>query len=143
MNDLYPDLGQRGPGNVWELRERWMYTWPAEGREWRLTLVEGYAFEPSVPRVVWPVVSPLETLTASAPHDFVYRYEGRIPPSAEEGSLEVRWPGGTWTPYTEPIPRRNADRLFGRILREQEVARWRRRLAYKAVHWFGAAAWEE
>lgn len=139
--ELFPDVGQRGPGNDWELRERWVYRWRARNRDWRIILKQGFAFEPSVPRPLWGLVSPVETLTASAPHDFIYRYRGLIPPAGAEGRLEVRGDDGKWTPYTEQVPRRNADRLFGRILKEQGVSRWRRWLAFKAVHWFGWAWW--
>lgn len=142
MNDLYPDVGQRGPGNDWEMRQHWEYQWTAEGRRWRLWLRDGYPFEPSVPRIAWPFVSPLEALTASAGHDFLYYYQGRIPPDSEDGGVDT-WDEGEWNPYTEQITRYDADRFFGRILREQEVTRWRRRAAFLAVHFFGGRVWQD
>jgi hypothetical protein len=104
---LFPDVGQRGPGNKWELRQQWR----AEGADWRLTLERGFAFAPSVPRLLWPLVSPMETFTASAPHDFVYRHEGQIPPSGAGGRLEIR-DEETWVPFEGTMSRRNADRFF-------------------------------
>ena len=96
------------------------------GERWELVEVmraqgvhvpRGFVFRPSVPRIAWPLVSPLETLYASAVHDYMYRH--RI---------------GT---------RRRADRVFLRIMREQGQAWWRRRLAYVAVRAGGWLYWDE
>ncbi|WP_022835365.1 DUF1353 domain-containing protein [Salisaeta longa] len=140
-NNLYPSLGQRpGGGNRWELRERWVYTWRAEGERWRVILREGYPFAPSVPRWAWALVSPVETLTASAPHDWLYDRQGLIPPDDPDGQLLI-FDDGTWQPYRARVTRRNADRFFGRILKVQGVTPWRRWLAVKAVRLTGWYWW--
>lgn len=41
----------------------------------------------------------------------------------------------------EPWTREDAGRLFARLMREQGVARWRRRAAYLAVRIVAAASW--
>lgn len=139
-SDLFPDIRQRRPRNAWELRETWSYVWEAEQTCWKLTLDSGFEFEPSVPRPLWSLVSPMETLTASAPHDFIYRYEGQIPMTGADGRLDVK-ENGQWTAFEGTVSRRNADRFFGRILKEQGVTPWRRWMAFKAVHWFGRFWW--
>lgn len=104
---LFPTIRQDGAGEQWELHE----PWKGAG----LVIEEGFTFRPSVPRIFWPLVSPLETLTASAPHDYLYRHQ--------QGS------------------RRRADRLFALIMRKQGQAEWRVVLAYYAVRVAGWAWW--
>lgn len=89
----------------------------------------------SVPRPLWALISPLDLGLASLFHDWLYRKGGRV--------TTLRWPtrGSQWEPVNEPWVRRDADRLFARIMRERGVTTWKRRAAFQAVHLLGKSAW--
>jgi len=106
---LFPLIRQAGAGEQWELRQPWQGA--------GLTIREGFVFRPSVPRFAWPLVSPLETLTASAPHDYLYR--------------------------NQEASRRRADRLFALIMRRQGQAEWRVVIAYYIIRAFGWLWWHD
>jgi hypothetical protein len=113
----------------------------SEGK-WRLEAAYGYFDDPnqitvpnqfafdlaSVPRPFWWLIAPFE-LSIAAPllHDFLYRYQGKPPGSAVD-------PPRTYS-------RRETDLLFRTIMTQEGVPAWRRAAAYRAVRWFGAAAW--
>jgi len=104
---LFPAVRQDGAGETWRL----VHDWTVCG----VSVPKGTCFKPSVPRVVWPIVSPVETLAASAVHDYMYRYQIST--------------------------RRRADRIFLLVMRRQGQSWWRRRLAYGAVRALGWAWW--
>jgi hypothetical protein len=87
----------------------------------------------SVPRPLWMLISPFDLGLASLFHDYLYRHGGRV--------VTWGWNGEAWESIHTPWTREQADRLFARIMREQNVKRWRRRWAYRAVHWLGGGAW--
>lgn len=93
----------------------------------------GFAFDlASIPRVVWWLIAPFElSIVAPLVHDYLYAHGGRPPLDTEI----AMWGKRLW--YT----RADADELFLRIMREEEVPRWRRGLAYAAVRLFGWVSW--
>ncbi len=117
-------------------------TYLVDKRTWRLEEAYGYhdggtgitvpaAFEfdlASVPRLFWWLIGPFD-LSIAAPlvHDFLYRYRGDPP----QGSV---LPARVYT-------RKQADLLFRAIMKQEAIWWWRRAAAYRAVRWFGAAAW--
>ena len=95
----------------------------------RITVPNQFAFDlASVPRPFWWLIAPFE-LSIAAPllHDFLYQHEGKPP-------------GGAVTP-PRTYSRRETDVLFRTIMTEEGVPAWRSAAAYRAVRWFGAAAW--
>lgn len=118
----------------------YQYEWEAEGARWRLLVPDGFVYDlASVPRIFWSLlgIRPDGLHRAAAlVHDWIYAHQGRLP----NGSYS-RWNGRAWEDAELVWTRRNADRLFARLLREGRVKRWRRRLMFKAVHWFGGRAW--
>ena len=133
-HDLLPDLRR------FQLADDACYTWhmpEGDGGVYRLVVPEGFPHDfASVPRLLWTLIAPLDLGIASIFHDWLYRHAGRV------GTL--RWTGereDPWTPVETPWTRRDADRLFARMMREQGVVRWRRRAAYLAVRWFAGSAW--
>lgn len=83
---------------------------------------EGFTFDlASIPRFLWPLVGPFE-LSIEAPlvHDYLYR----------RGGLGY---------YT----RRQADRIFREVMKEEGIAAWRRWPAWLAVRLFGFTGWRE
>lgn len=129
-NDLSPPIEQIAP-NDWELQTEWTYTWAWGGTYYRVTVPRTYSFEPSIPRIVWPLVAPAEALTASCLHDYLY---------GERPYIERREREGRWIETRKPT-REEADRLFHRIMAEQGHAWWRRALAHGWVRALGWAWW--
>jgi hypothetical protein len=123
-----------------ELRDNGVYTWETVLEDQpallRLVVPAGFRHDfASVPRPLWVLISPLDLGNASIFHDWLYRHRGGV-------ATLRRAPGETaWSPVTTPWTRRDTDRLWARIMREQGVAKWRRRAAYRAVRLCGRSAW--
>lgn len=101
-----------------------------------LRVPEGFTHDfASVPRPLWWFVGPVDLGLASIFHDWMYRHGGRVE------TLGRRLDGAGWEVIDTPWSRRDADRLFARIMREQGVSRFRRRAAFLAVQWFGGGGW--
>lgn len=131
---LLPDLRR------FLLAEPVTYTWrhaEPDGPEgiYRLVVLEGFEHDfASVPRLLWALIAPLDLGIASIFHDWIYQHAGRVE--------TLHWTGGdSWEPVGEPWTRRDADRLFARLMREQGVVSWRRRAAYLAVRVFAGSFW--
>lgn len=130
---LLPDLRR------FRLAEPAAYTWrhaepPAPEAVYRLVVPERFDHDfASVPRLLWTLVAPLDLGIASIFHDWLYIEAGRVE--------TLRWAASGWEAVDEPWTREDADRLFARLMREQGVARWRRRAAYLAVRVFAASFW--
>lgn len=109
----------------WRLEEVYRYRDGAH----QIAVPDQFTFDlASIPRLFWWLIAPFE-LSMAAPllHDFLYRYRGD-PPS---GSIEP----------PRVYSRKQADALFRRVMAGEGVSRWRRAAAYRAVRWFGGAAW--
>lgn len=108
----------------------------------RLIVPEGFVYDgASVPRWLWTVtgITPDGLIRAAALlHDFIYRYKGWLP----KGSYQM-FDENTqqWKDLSAPWPRKSADRLFARVMRESGVSAFRRRLAYRGVRLFGWFTW--
>lgn len=124
-------------GNRYRLVEPYQYEWSHGGTRYRLTVPAGFENDlASVPRILWWYISPFDLGLAAVPHDWIYEHAGRLPP----GSFQ-RLQGDRWANVDERWSRRDADRLFGRLMREAHVDRTRRRRAYLAVRLLGWPAW--
>lgn len=113
----------------------WKYRWQAQGSHRELRVKPPFPFDgASIPRAFWSLIAPPELLPAALAHDFLYQHGGRCP----RGSYFVN--GET---VLEPWTREDADRLFGRIMKECGVPRWKRWPAYRAVRIFGWRFWSK
>lgn len=121
-------------------RPRW--TGPGEPASiYRLVVPEGFEHDfASVPRPVWALIAPLDLGLASIFHDWLYRNGGRVTTEEWTGPTPTD-PEGGWIRRDTPWRRDQTDALFARIMREQGVVKWRRRVAYAAVQAFGEAHW--
>ncbi len=134
---LLPDLRR------FRLADDATYTWhmPESEEEtpgvYRLVVPAGFEHDfASVPRLLWALVAPLDLGIASIFHDWLYRHGGRVE--------TLRWTGDEGSPWESvgtPWTREEADRLFARLMREQGVVRWRRRVAYLSVRAFAGSVW--
>jgi hypothetical protein len=126
----------------YRLLEAYTYQWLHEGYLYRITVPEGFVCDGnSVPWFARPWIPGDWSLGVAAVvvHDWLYAHKG-VPPL---GSVQI-WYNGNWVDALRyngkvtPIQRRDADRLFARMMREWGVPKWRRRMAYRGVR---AAFW--
>ena len=122
-------------GGKYLLKENYAYEWSLSSHVTRrLTIKAGFISDiASVPPVFWALGFPADGLhrAAAVMHDALYQARGHLP--------------SEWVVYRESIAgrdlvatparfsRRDADRLFGRMMREAGVPQWRRRTMYRAV----------
>ena len=105
----------------------WETLVPVVWNDWRggnrFDIPAGYRFDlASVPKGLWWLIAPFE-LSTLAPliHDYIYEHKGRF--------------------RGKHLTRREADRVFLRIMKHEGVGRTRRTLAYWAVRAFGWIYW--
>jgi len=123
--DLNPPIRQVGTARF-ELQRNWTYAWEEQGVQFHASVPAGFRFRPSTPRLLWPVVSPLDTLTASLLHDYLYREKPRYGPGDQYG-----------------FDRQQADALFYQVMRKQGRPAWRAWLAWTGVRLGGWWYWYE
>jgi len=113
------------------------YEWVKAGVRRRITVPEGFDYDgASVPRFAWSIcgLHPDGLIRAAACiHDWLYEHKGELPYDSYQ---RLRWPD-VWENVPKVWTRRNADRMFGRIMRESGIRKIRRRVAYLAVRGFG------
>ena len=131
-----------GP-RLYRLVANWWYLWIHDGQVHRLAIRRGFEYDgASVPRLAWSLsgLRPDGLIRAAAlPHDYLYRYKGRLP-----GCEHTVWCEGLgWLRVAGCWSRRDADRLFGRIMREAGVRKFQRRIAYRFVRALGWLSWLE
>ena len=116
---------------AWVLSQRFYYCWEHAGEYFRLPIPAGFLFDgASVPWFLrWVAGRGRFGLVAPLVHDWLHDQHGR--PPVEHSGICIGWVGAKgrmlWS-------RRDADRMFFRILREQNVRpKWLRRAAFKLV----------
>jgi hypothetical protein len=123
------------------LDEPAVYTWRTATDEnkpevYRLVVPALFAHDfASVPRLLWVLISPFDLGIATIFHDWLYVNEGEVETLAWDGEKS------TWNVLTDAWSRFDSDRLLARIMREQNVAKWRRRAAFRGVRWRGKKHW--
>jgi hypothetical protein len=125
----------------YRLVEDYTYAWTKGEFDYRITVPTGFTYDgASVPRVAWTVsgIRPDGLIRAAALiHDWIYNFKGLLP----EGSHEFLDAEGRWQTVYGRWSREDTDRLFGRIMRESGVPKFKRRMAYRAVRLFGWLYW--
>ena len=123
--------------------EPFTYEWKAEGKRYKLISPKGFQFDlASVPQVFWSPtgISP-DRLRWTPPliHDFLYEYKGNLP----KGSYKI-WDKNIsgWVNCNDIWTRKNSDKMFCRLMREDEIHIIKRRMAYRAVRLGGWWAWK-
>jgi hypothetical protein len=103
---------------------------PRSSHDWLMTTdhsADQFAFDlASVPRPFWWLIALRASIAAPLMH--------------ASSSARRKPPGGAVTP-PRIYSRRETDVLFRTIMTEEGVPAWRSAAAYRAVRWFGAAAW--
>jgi|GEM_PF-544550 len=126
----------------YRLVDSYEYAWTFEDKRRRIVVPKGSVNDgASVPWFLWTLsrLRPDGLVRAAALiHDWIYRHTGKLPPE----SCQEETSPGVWTDIETPWVRRDTDRLFSRMLREAGVHKLKRRMAFRAVHWFGSLSWE-
>jgi hypothetical protein len=120
----------------YELVEDYAYVWYIRGLRREIMACKGFRHDgASVPRLLWTLIGlrPDGLVRAAALlHDYLYRHGGVLP-------LGCMWVEQDMDP--RPWTRKDADRLFARVMRESGVSKLKRRLAYLGVRVGGRRAW--
>jgi hypothetical protein len=125
---------------MYELQSEYVYYFTYLGEQFRLRIPAKLRFDgASIPWLV-KVLTGLERDGLHRPawtlHDVVYKYGGRLP----LGMLQILI-GEEWQDYPTVWTRQDADKLFGRVLRECGETRQTRRLMYRGVRVGGWLPW--
>jgi len=129
------------------LVEDYSYTWVAMGNDGKIKeqvmVVPKYhkSDGASVPRFLWSItgIRPDGLNRAAALiHDFIYENKGVMPKQSHFVIKKDRWVEADhkWT-------RKEADRIFCRLLRQAGVGKVKRRMAFIAVRVGGYFSWKE
>jgi hypothetical protein len=120
--------------------ETYEYRWSVGGDEFKLVIKKFFECDgASIP----PLASFLTGIERDGPHrraafwhDVIYKYAGKLPVGVQFILINETWEvfEGDWT-------REQADRLFGRMLREQGVGKVDRDVMVSGVRWFGWWPW--
>ena len=125
----------------YRLVEDFTYTWEKNGNSYKITVPAGFIFDgASVPRIAWTIsgIRPDGLIRAAALiHDWIYHYDGLLP----EGSHQYLDEDNIWKNIYGRWKRKDADRIFARIMREAGMSKFKRRAAYLAVRMFGGFRW--
>jgi len=124
------------------LLEDFIYEWKKRGKHQRIIIPAGFEFDlASVPRIFWTPtgISP-DRLRWTAPliHDFLYEHKGNLP----QGSYQI-WDDDLngFVNSKDIWTRKNSDKMFCRLMREDGIGKFKRRMAYRAVRIGGWYAW--
>lgn len=123
------------------LDEDYIYEWDIQGVPQRIIVPKGFIYDgASVPQIFWGLgLRPDGLIRAAAlVHDWIYNFDGDLP----KGSYQYLQ-DNEWKPVIGRWKREDADRLFGRMMKEAGLPGWKRWLAYRAVRWFGSTYWSD
>lgn len=89
----------------------------------------------SIPRIFWSVIPPYG-LSERAPlnHDWFYGHAGLETDFFDDNGNKV---------FSRKVSKKEADAIFLKLMEEEHIKKWKRIVAYYAVHWFGIWAWEK
>lgn len=128
--------------NKYQLWQNWYYTWVKDDIIRRIKIPAGFICDgASVPRGLWTItgITPdgLGIRSAALVHDFLYAHKGDLPEGSYQKLDSSNSSNLKWIDLDEIWTRKNADRIFCRIMRECGVSKFKRRMAYRGVRMFG------
>jgi len=125
---------------LYELRRPYCYVWEHGGVKRAIYVCKGFKNDGAS---VFRIVQTLSGLhqdsmrAASIIHDLIYANQGRFP--NKDGAYYRK--DNSWKMLQVTVPRKVADRLFGRINREDGLPENLRRRAFQVVDKLGWIAW--
>jgi len=139
FNPVQRQIGQQ----CWEISTRFSYEWDHNDVRYRIVIPEGFEYDgASVPRIIWPFISPFTLRAGAVVHDYLYRFSGDIPRWTNQKRV-VEEGNTTWKDMDDIWSRWDADRLMCRVARDMDVSKWKRRTAFWGVCLFGRFSWGE
>lgn len=122
-----PDIRPSFRTGLWTLRTDYLYVDDLTA----IVIPAGFTCDgASIPKAIHSLIGSFDlSITAPLIHDYLYRYQGLLPVDYV-------------TPY-RIYDRIDADNLFSRVMEEEGVPVWRRKLAYGAVRALGRWAWNK
>ena len=127
--------------NKYQLWKNWSYTWVKDDIIRRIKIPAGFISDgASVPRGLWTITGITRDgliRSAALVHDFLYFYGGDLPAGSYQRIGSKDDSNLTWIDLEKIWTRKNADRIFCRIMRECGVSMFKRRMAYRGVRMFG------
>lgn len=129
----YPPIVPIGR-NKYKVYEDYSYTWEKDGQTYKMVVPQGFINNlASIPRFLWWYISPFDLGAAVIHHDWIYTHSGKIPSTSFFKLID-----GKFVEIESEWTRKNADRLFCRMMRETDnVSKFKRRNAFRAVRIFG------
>lgn len=100
----------------------------------------------SIPRMVWPLISPWEAGASFLPHDVLYRgdHNGGGMVYRESGWWRAGQDQRRWVQDFTRWQRKEADDLMRFLMAtDHRIPRWKRVAVYRAVRGFGLGPWKE
>jgi len=135
-----PDIIPMDDKSHYLLRGDYSYIWRYNKSTFKITVVNGFYYDgTSVPRLLWSLIDIYPDgihRPASLIHDYIYKHKGIL-----KNNIQTRFGNSRWEPEERNWNRRDADRLFCRMLRELGVSKVKRRMMYIAVRMFGYFWW--
>ena len=133
-----------GPKHNFERRlvEDWHYCWLQDNVLYGIRIKSGEHFKPSIPWVAYSLIPPSRLEPASLAHDALYRRQGVTHAPRHTRVHLYRRTADGWKSVSH-VSRSWTDRMFDVVNENFGVEPWRRKLAFRAVRWFGEWAWIE
>jgi len=138
--DIEPHPTKEG---IFVLKSDFSTEWKAEGLKQQLNAEAGFEFDlasvPWLARAITGFTPSSFKWIGPLFHDLIYEYEGDLP----QGSYRV-WDNDIdgWVNSKKIWTRKNADRFFCRLMKDDGVGSKRRKMAYWAVRAGGWLAWK-
>ena len=108
----------------------------------KIVVKQGFRWDgASVPKILWGLgfKPDGDHRAAALVHDFIYIYKGKLP----EGSMLSSYDDKKEQVQYGSFSRKDSDRMFGRMMREAGVPKFRRTLMKWAVQLFGWLYWKD
>ena len=127
------------------LAQDYSYEYMVNQTKLRINAFKNYIYDgASVPRIVWTIsgLTPDGLIRAAALiHDLLYDYKGILPKGQLQRFDKTTVESDQWVDIQYKFSRKEADKMFARIMREAGIERKYRRRAYLAVRTFGKLYW--
>lgn len=130
---------------LYELLETFVYKWDKDGASYRIRIPAGFRTDvASTPQIAWSLgfLPDGKHRPAALIHDWLFLWHRRGFPFSllPEGSFQEE-KGGVWVNRSKRWTFTECNRMFGRIMRENNTGPIKRKAMFWAVQLFGGGPW--